>query len=223
MEEIERSAASVEEAVEAALEELGLTEQEAEVEIVQEPKGGFLGISSHQAVVRVRPRTPVEVEVEPAADTEGQEDLVADYLSGLLDVMELDADLDVATEDGVSYVEIWPPDGSDEGGLLIGKRGHTLDAIQELVRSYVQRETGERCLVMIDVEDYRKRQRARLIRRAHEAVGRVRKTGQPEALDPMNSYERKVVHDAVSTLEGFETASEGEEPNRYVVISPLQS
>jgi spoIIIJ-associated protein len=113
---------------------------------------------------------------------------------------------------------VWAGASGEDVGLLIGKRGHTLDALQELVRSHVQGRVGGRCLVLVDVEDYRKRRRSRVLSRTREAARRVKRSGRPEALEPMNAFERKVVHDAVAEMGGLETASEGEEPNRHVVI-----
>lgn len=216
MEEIERSAASVEEAVEEALAELGISEQEARIEIVQEPRGGFLGLNSQPAVVKVR-RLDSRPVVE-AGDFEEQAEVALRFLDGLLEAMGLDADLDVRTADGVTYVEMWSPTSSEDMGLLIGKHGHTLDSLQELVKSHVQRETGERCLVQVDAEDYRKRRRSRIIQRARGVAQRVKRSGKPETLEPMTAYERKIVHDTVAELGGLETASEGEEPERRVVI-----
>jgi spoIIIJ-associated protein len=216
MEEIERSAASVEEAVEAALAELGISEQEARIQIVQEPRGGFLGLNSQPAVVKVR---KVSSGAPPAEDdSEEQGEVALRFLEGLMDAVGLDADLDVVTVDGVTYVDIWSPGSSEDMGILIGKRGHTLDSLQELVKSHVQRETGERCLVQADVEDYRKRRRSRLVQQALEVASRVKRSGRAHALEPMSAYERKIVHDTVGQVSGLETASEGEEPQRRVVI-----
>jgi spoIIIJ-associated protein len=215
MQEIERSAASVEEAVEAALSELGISEQEARIEIVQEPRGGFLGLNAQPAIVKVRRVSAVAVE---EGDAEEQGEVALHFLEGLMDAMGLDADLEVASVDGVTYVDVWGASSSEDMGILIGKRGHTVDSLQELVKSHVQRETGERCRVQVDVEDYRKRRRSRIVQRAREAAARVRRSGKPEALEPMTAYERKIVHDAIAEVDGVETASEGEEPDRRVVI-----
>ena len=106
-------------------------------------------------------------------------------------------------------------------GLLIGKGGHTVDALQELAKGYVHRQTGERCLVQVDVEDYRKRRRSNVARTAREVATRVRKTGNPETMEPMPAFERKIIHDVVSGVGGLESASEGEEPRRRVVIRRL--
>ncbi len=219
MQEVEKSAASVEEAIEAALADLGLSEQEAEIEIIQEPRTGFLGINASPAVVRVRVvavRQDDDEDGEP--DLDEQADLAADFLEGLLEAMGLDADVDPALVDGTMYVDVWGAEASEGMGILIGRHGHTLDALQELVRSVVQRQVEERCRVVVDVEDYRKRRRSLIIRRARDVARRVLKSGRPEALEPMTAFERKIVHDAVAEVGGLETASDGEEPNRRVVV-----
>jgi spoIIIJ-associated protein len=215
MEEVERSAESVEEAVESALAELGLSEQEARIEIVQEPRGGFLGLKGQPAIVRVRPLSPQGVAAESSVE---QEEAGVAFLEGLLEAMGLEAEVEVNSVEGTTYVDIWGASSGDEMGVLIGKHGHTVDALQDLLRGHVQRVTGERCAVQVDVEDYRKRRRSRIVHRAQEAARRVKKSGRPEPLEPMNSFERKIVHDTVAALGGLETSSEGEEPQRRVVI-----
>lgn len=217
MREVERSAASVEEAIEAALAELGVSEQEAQVQIVQEPSRGLLGIGGQQAIVRVRAPEPGASEVE----LEEQAELAEEFVEGILERMGLDAELDHDLVDGTMYVDILGGQDSDAMGILIGRYGQTLDALQELVRSAVQRRTGERCRVIVDVEDYRKRRRAQLVSRAREIARRVKQTGKSESLEPMNSYERKIVHDAAGEIDGVETASEGEDPERQVVVHRL--
>jgi spoIIIJ-associated protein len=214
MREVERSAPSVEEAVEAALEELGVSEQEARVEIVQEPRQGLLGIGSHQAVVKV---SVPEVEATGAI-VEEQAEIAAEFLEGLLDRMGVAADVEHDVVDGVMYVDILGAQDDEGMGILIGRHGQTLEALQELVRAAVQRRTEDRCRVMVDVEDYRKRRRAQLAAKARETAKRVKRTGRQERLEPMNAYERKVVHDAAGEIAGVETASEGEDPERRVVV-----
>ena len=214
MREVERSAASVEEAIEGALEELGVSEQEAQVEIVQEPQKGLLGFGSQEAIVRVRVRDE-DVDTESLED---QAEVAEEFLLGLLDRMDLDADVDHNLVDGVMYVDILAGEDAERMGLLIGRHGQTLDALQEVVRCAVQRQTQSRCRVMVDVEDYRKRRRSQLVQRATSVAARVSRTGKPERMEAMNPYERKIVHDAVGEVGGVETASEGEEPDRRVVI-----
>jgi spoIIIJ-associated protein len=222
MQEVEKSAPTVEEAVEAALEELGISEQAALIKIIQEPKSGFLGIAGQQAIVRVRARdqqaaeAAQEEEIDPAVAE--QAEAAADFLEGLIDAMGIDGEVDIAQVEGSTYVEVWADNDPDSLGVLIGKHGNTLESIQELVRTVVYRRIGERCLVLVDVEDYRKRRRSQILRKAQDTARRVQRSGQEEALEPMNAYERKLVHDAVAQVGGLETASEGEDPNRRVVI-----
>jgi spoIIIJ-associated protein len=117
------------------------------------------------------------------------------------------------------YVDI--DDGpEDDMSLLIGRHGQTLEAIQELTRMAVGRRLDQRVRIIVDVEDYRKRREARLEEHARELAERVRDEGREEELEPMNSYERKLVHDAVAAVEGVETESRGVDPDRYVVIRP---
>jgi spoIIIJ-associated protein len=211
--EVERSAASVEEAIEAALEELGVSEQEAEVEIVQEAQRGLLGLGSQEAVVRVRARD------EGGGPGLEEQALVAkEFLAGLLERMGMPADLDHGEVEGVMYVDVFGGEESEGMGLLIGRHGQTLDALQEIVRTAVQRRTEERCRVIVDVEDYRKRRRSQLSEKARSVAARVKRSGRPERLEPMSAYERKIVHDAVTGVGGVETSSEGEDPQRRVVI-----
>ncbi len=227
MEEVERSAPSVEEAIEAALAELGATEQEVTVQILQEPRSGFLGVGGQEAVVRVRVRARREEASEE--DLEEQAEIAADFVEGLLSRMGLVADVEQGVDDGTMYLNVVggesesqdeeDEDGEDMG-LLIGRHGQTLEAVQELTRVVVSHRTGLRCRVIVDVEDYKKRQRVRLVSKAREVAKRVAKTGREEVLDPMNPYERKVVHDAVAEVSGVESSSRGEEPDRRVVIRP---
>ena len=217
MREIERSAASVEEAVEAALDELGASEQEVVIEVLQEPRGGFLGLGAQDAQVRVRLRSEPS-EAAPDELLEDQAEAVMDFLEGLFDAMGLPAEVESTFEDGTMYVDVWGAESEEGMGLLIGRHGQTLESLHDLVRGVVQRQTGERCRVIVDVEDYRKRRRSQVVSRAQSAARRVKKTGKPEALEPMSAFERKIVHDAVAEVGGVETASEGQDPDRRVVI-----
>jgi spoIIIJ-associated protein len=214
--EVERSAASVEEALEAALEELGASEQEVDVEILQEPRGGFLGLGGQEAVVKVRLKASGE-HVEDEEDLDEQADVAAEFVERLLDLLGVGGDAEPNLVEGTMYVDVWGEDG-DGMGLLIGRHGQTLDALQEVVRSTVQRRLESRCRVIVDVEDYRKRRRTQLASRAQGMAQRVKRTGRAERLEPMNAYERKIVHDAVTQVGGIETSSEGEDPDRRVVI-----
>jgi spoIIIJ-associated protein len=154
-------------------------------------------------------------------DLEEQADAVADFVEELLAKMEIDAIAEPSEEGGRMYVDIL--DGSDDDmAALIGKHGQTLDAIQELARQIVGRRLDQRIRVLVDVEDYRKRRASRLVELAEEAAERALETGVEQSLAPMDALERKIVHDAVATIEGVESASSGEEPDRFVVISPAE-
>lgn len=217
MEEIQASAPTVEEAVDVALARLGATEQEVEVEVLQEPRAGFLGLGGQDAIVRVRFRRRGDQLTEEELDE--QADVGAEFLEELLSRMGIDASVEPNLEDGTMYVDVLAAGASDDDmALLIGRHGQTLEALQELTRHVVTRRTGMRCRVIVDVEDYRKRQRERLVARAREVAKRVARTGREEELEPMSSYERKIVHDAVATVPGVESSSRGEEPERRVVI-----
>ena len=146
---------------------------------------------------------------------EQEGDIAADYLEELLDIADLDGDLDMDVEGDRAAVSIVGADLSQ----LVGAKGEVLDALQELTRLAVYRETGERSRLMLDVSGYRAEQRERLVRLATEKIAEVQKSGEPVSLEPMTSFERKVVHDAVSAA-GLTSESEGAEPKRYVVILP---
>ena len=143
-------------------------------------------------------------------------DLAADFVEGLLDLLDLPGDIEIeVTEDG-AVVNV-----SDVGsGLLIGRRGATLDALQELVRSTTQRQTERRSQVRVDVEGYRARQLEKLRSKCRDAIAQVRETGEPYKLEPMDAYERKMMHDLVARTGGVTSSSEGAEPKRRVVIQP---
>jgi len=211
--EVEKRAGSVAEAVEAALADLGISEEGAIVEVVQEPKGGFLGVGGHEAIVRVRAKS----EATAPMDLEEQADAAADFVEELLIKMDIDAIAEPNPRGDHMYVDI--VDGpEDDMALLIGRHGQTLEAIQELMRMAVGRHLDQRIRVIVDVEDYRKRREAKLEERARQLAEQVVGSGREEELEPMNAYERKLVHDAVAQVAGAETVSVGEEPNRYVVI-----
>jgi spoIIIJ-associated protein len=152
-------------------------------------------------------------------DLEEQADAMADFVEELLERMGIDAIAEPTTHGGHVYVDI--VDGpEDDMALLIGRHGQTLDAIQELARTAVGRRLDDRIRVLVDVGDYRKRQDDRLQEHAREVAERVLRTGDEEHLEPMNAYERKLVHDVVAEFEGIESLSEGADPDRFVVIRP---
>jgi len=145
---------------------------------------------------------------------EREGDIAADYLEVLLDIADLDGDIDIDVDNDRAAVSII---GSGLGGL-VGPGGATLDALQELTRLAVHRETGVRTRLMLDVGGHRARRRAELTEQGTAAAQRVLESGESERLAPMTPFERKIVHDAVAAVDGVTTESEGEEPSRRVVI-----
>jgi spoIIIJ-associated protein len=143
-------------------------------------------------------------------------ELAADFVEGLLDLLDLPGDIEIEVQEDQALVSIQDL----ESGLLIGRRGATLDALQELVRCAVQRQTERRSHVRVDVEGYRARQVDKLRDKCREAIAEVRETGEPVRLEPMDAYERKMMHDLVTRTGGVTSSSEGNEPKRRVVIFP---
>jgi spoIIIJ-associated protein len=146
---------------------------------------------------------------------EQEGDIAADYLEELLDIADLDGDLDMDVEGDRAAVSIVGADLSQ----LVGANGEVLDALQELTRLAVYRETGERSRLMLDISGYRAEKRTELVKLAEETVAHVKETGAPVSLDPMSPFERKVVHDTVAAA-GLTSESEGVEPRRHVVVLP---
>lgn len=147
---------------------------------------------------------------------EEEGEIAADYLEGLLDIADLDGDIDMDVEGDRAAVSIVGA-GLDQ---LIGSEGEVLEALQELTRLAVARETGERTRLMLDVGGHRAARRAELERLGAETAKKVKQTGQAVKLSPMSPFERKMVHDAVAAA-GLRSESEGEEPNRRVVVLPV--
>ncbi|MGZ4460217.1 MAG: Jag family protein, partial [Nocardioidaceae bacterium] len=148
-------------------------------------------------------------------ELEQEGDIAADYLEELLDIADLDGDLDMDVEGDRAAVSIVGADLSQ----LVGRNGEVLEALQELTRLAVYRETGERSRLMLDISGFRADKRATLEQLATDTVAQVKRSGEAVSLDPMTPFERKVVHDAVAAA-GLSSESEGEEPRRYVVIQP---
>jgi spoIIIJ-associated protein len=158
-------------------------------------------------------------EDEPAvdmADLEQESEIAADYVEGLLDVADLDGDIDMDVEGDRALVSVVGATLEE----LIGPRGEVLEALQELTRLAVHRQTGNRTRIMLDVGGYRAQRRTELTELGRDAAEEVRASGIPRRLEAMTPFERKVVHDAVAAA-GLRSESEGEEPNRRVVVFPV--
>ena len=241
---LEKSAKTEDEALAAALAELGLERDDVSVEIVERAKSGFLGIGASPAVIRVEYEVPDEPEVraapvtepapakpaepkESAAEvksaapaepkyTEGVKAAAESFLRGLLERMGIQAEITISDREGGGLlVELSGPGM----GAVIGRRGETLDAIQHLTNYAVNRGSEKRCHISVDAESYRAKRGESLVRLAEKMAAKVVKYKRSMALEPMNSYERHVIHTALQNYEGVSTSSTGTEPNRRVVVS----
>ncbi|MFD3331160.1 protein jag [Streptomyces sp. NPDC058700] len=150
---------------------------------------------------------------------EQEGEIAADYLEGLLDIADLDGDIDMDVEADRAAVSIISDSSSRELQKLVGRDGEVLEALQELTRLAVHRETGDRSRLMLDIAGFRAQKRTELAELGAKAASEVKSTGQPVKLDPMTPFERKVVHDAIASA-GLRSESEGEEPQRFVVVLP---
>ena len=163
-----------------------------------------------------RSRRDDESSVDPA-DLEQEGEIAADYVEGLLDIADLDGDIDMDVEGNRAVVSVVGAT-LDE---LVGRRGEVLEALQELTRLAVHRQTGERARLMLDVGGYRERRREELTEVGRDAAEEVKQTGTPKHLAAMTPFERKIVHGAVADA-GLRSESEGEEPSRRVVVYPAE-
>lgn len=229
---LEKTARTEDEAIAAALAELGMDRDDVSVEIVERAKSGFLGIGASPAVIRVSYEVPDPVEekapaapaarpaAEPAAAAVVDENpdyaAIRQFLSGLLERMGVKAQIEIsARENGGINVNL-----SGNGmGAIIGRRGETLDAIQHLTNYAVNRGSEKHLHISVDAENYRSKREESLTRLAEKMAEKAIKYKRSMALEPMNSYERHVIHTALQNYEGVTTSSTGVEPNRRVVVS----
>lgn len=204
MEFIEVSAKTVDDAITEASIKLGTTSDKIEVEVIEKGSTGFLGIKSKPAIIRARKKN----------DTV---DNIREFLENVFSAMNMEVTIDIkkAEDDKVYEVEL----SGKEMGLLIGKRGQTLDSLQYLTNLAVNKHSDGYIKVKLDTEDYRQRRKDTLENLAKNIASKVRRTGKPVTLEPMNPYERRVIHSALQNDRYVETHSEGEEPFRKVVVS----
>ena len=183
-----------------------------------EPAGPAVAAAGETGAAEDGDGNDVEAPAPPArdlADLEQESEIAADYVEGLLDVADLDGDIDMDVEGDRALVSVVGATLQE----LVGPRGEVLEALQELTRLAVHRQTGVRTRIMLDVGGYRARRRTELTALGRDAAENVSRTGVARRLDPMTPFERKIIHDAVAAA-GLRSESEGEEPNRRVVVLP---
>ena len=199
----EFSAKTVEDAVTEALVCFGTTSDQIEYEVIEKGSTGFLGIGSKDAIIRARKKF-------------SPEDLITEFIVKVTSAMGLTVRLEIKKDEDNSYnVELF----GDDMGILIGKRGQTLDSLQYLTNLAINKNSEEYIKVKIDTEDYRKRRKDTLENLAKNIAFKVKRTKRSVALEPMNPFERRVIHSALQQDRYVTTHSEGEEPFRHVVVT----
>lgn len=223
----EQSAKSVNEAVELALKELDATRDEVEIEIIDEGAKGFLGIGARDAVVRVSIKGSAPKPAKKSADKPAKKakkavsgadaaSTASKFLDDIFKAMNLEVTIDAKMEDDTVSIEL----SGDNMGIVIGKRGDTLDSLQYLTSLVVNQESEDYIKVSIDTENYREKRTEALIALSKRLAEKVARNGKKFTLEPMNPYERRVIHSNLQDSETVTTYSIGTEPYRKVVIAP---
>lgn len=204
MNEIEKSGKTIEEAIDAALKELGVLRENVEIDVLEEPSRGLFGfLGAKPGRVRVRLINKPVVRAKQ-------------LIEQVLETMDLSVELNITENDHGLYVGMQGPDL----GILIGRRGETLDALQYLVNLAANKNLENRQKIILDVEGYRKRREETLRNLAFKLADKARLKGRSVVLEPMNSRERRIIHTALQGRNDIYTFSEGEEPYRKIVITP---
>lgn len=203
LKQTEKNAKSIDEAKELALKELGASAEDVEFEIIEEGSKGFLGIGAKEAKVRA-----------------GIKDMSVfaskNFLSDIFNAMQLDVSIDAQNGDDGLEIDL----SGDSMGIVIGKRGDTLDALQYLTSLIVNHESEDYIKVTIDTENYREKRKESLLALSERLASKVAKSGKKFTLEPMNPYERRVIHANLQDSTEVTTYSVGDEPYRKVVIAP---
>lgn len=207
MEYIEVSAKSVNEAITEACRKLGVTSDRLDYEVIEEGSNGFLGIGSKPAIIKAA------VKIEKLS----LEDNAKKFLNDVFAAMNMTVVVDIKYNEENKEMDI--DLSGDDMGVLIGKRGQTLDSIQYLVSLVVNKESDDYIRVKVDTENYRERRKETLENLAKNVAYKVKRTRRPVSLEPMNPYERRIIHSALQNDKYVSTHSEGEEPFRKVVVT----
>lgn len=205
----EFSAKTLEDAITEACSSLSVTSARLEYEIVNEGTSGFLGMGAKPATIRAR--------VKQHSAKEVTETFLADVFTAMGLVVKTETTFDESEK--MLSIDL----SGDEMGVLIGKRGQTLDALQYLASLVANKDAGEYIHVKLDTEDYRARRKATLENLAKNIAFKAKRSRRPVSLEPMNPYERRIIHSALQGDKYVSTHSEGEEPNRRVVVTPKRS
>ncbi len=204
---VEVTAKTVNEAITEACRKFGVTSDKLDYQIVEEGSSGFLGIGSKPAVIKAA------VKIEKLSE----EVVAKNFLRDVFEAMNMEVAIDIQYDEVGKTMDIEL--SGEEMGVLIGKRGQTLDSLQYLVSLVVNKEADEYIRVKVDTEDYRARRKETLENLAKNIAYKVKKTRRPVSLEPMNPYERRIIHSALQNDKYISTHSEGDEPFRKVVVT----
>ncbi len=204
MEFIEVSGKTIEDAITEASVQLGAASSEIVYEVVQEGSTGFLGLGSKPAIIKAKKKDSVE-------------DYIKEFLGNIFNAMELNVEIVITKEDNEKDLNVDLK--GDDMGVLIGKRGQTLDSLQLLTNLAVHKNFEDYYKVKMDTENYRKRRKDTLENLAKNIAYKVKRTKRAVTLEPMNPFERRVIHSALQNDKYVTTHSEGEDPYRYVVVT----
>ncbi|MCQ2466749.1 MAG: protein jag [Clostridia bacterium] len=224
---VTKTAKTVDEAIQAAIDELGVAKEDCKIEVISEPKDGFLGLGSKEAEVKVTVDIEEEDEevvyygddesFEGDAVTEA-EDAAVRFVAEVLSGIGIHGNMDSYKEGDTIYISV---SGSDCGSA-IGRHGETLEAISYMTNLIANKHSEDRVRVHLDVGGYRKHREQVLINLANKAAYKVRKTGRKVVMEPMTPSERRLVHAHLQNFKGVETHSEGEEPYRKVIVTAVK-
>ncbi|MBD5394580.1 MAG: protein jag [Lachnospiraceae bacterium] len=204
MDYIEFSAKTVDDAITEACQKLTVPSDKLEYIVIEEGTSGFLGIGAKPAIIKARTKSTVDEKAK-------------DFLKDIFEAMDMTVVVDVKYNEESRNIDIEL--SGDEMGVLIGKRGQTLDSLQYLVSLVVNKDTEDYIRVKVDTEDYRKRRKETLENLAKNIAYKVKRTKRSVSLEPMNPYERRIIHSALQNDRYVTTHSEGEEPFRRVVVT----
>lgn len=217
---------TVEEAVEIGLKELGVTKEQADIRVLEEGKKKLFGsvkarveIAALSEEAEYKDEAPVETEAEAVEVAEGEKtdgERTVEFLEGLFELLHITACTELVSEGEKVEINVTAANTNS----IIGKRGATLDAIQTLAGAVANTGRDEYKRVVVDCENYRENREATLNRLAENLAQKATRLGKKIKLEPMNPYERRIIHSALSAREGVRTESEGKEPNRYIVVIP---
>ena len=204
MEFIQVTGKTVEDAITESLIKLGTTSDSIEYEVIEKGSSGFLGIGSKPAVIKVRKKSSTE-------------DVIRNFLSDVFKAMDMEVEIIMEKNEESKVIEVELK--GDDMGVLIGKRGQTLDSLQYLTNLAANKVSNEYVKVKLDTEDYRKRRKETLENLAKNIAYKVKRSKRSVSLEPMNPFERRIIHSALQNDKYVSTHSEGEEPYRHVVVT----